>query len=207
MLLLAWLLVEQQKAPSCSAASDPDSEPWTALLARAASNNDIQLACKLLRLSKGHAAAVRMQLAGQLQLQAKMASSYMRPPTLAAWLLCNGCMLQTLQVSLADEAACGMLAKAAAQMTNLRELAAYGVSGSADALLCGLSGSAGQLTWLELRMKYCSSPTSKALESLAGMAQLRELVLHKPNHICMSLTATSSALVKRAHSSAASALH
>lgn len=176
-----------------SAAADPCSELWIALLAHAAASNDIKLSCKLLQLSKAFAAAARSQLAGQLQVQLKI-SSPLAGQRLAAWLQHNACMLQTLQVSLtgtvapkfslAGEPACRTLAAAiaSAQLAGLRSFAARNIIYSgAETLLCGLAGFAGQLTRLELRMQHCMPPSSKAVEVLAGMGQLRELVLHQPN--------------------------
>uniref|UniRef100_A0A383VVY3 Uncharacterized protein n=1 Tax=Tetradesmus obliquus TaxID=3088 RepID=A0A383VVY3_TETOB len=174
-----------QQAVSCHVEADPGDELWTALLTHAAATNDLKLSCKLLQLSKAFAAATLTQLAGQLQVQLKTSSLQ----TKAAWLQRNSCMLRTLQVSLAGAVpekaeACRMLAAAmiTLPMAGLRGFAVRNLQyESADTLLCGLSSVAGQLTQLDLRMKSYRKLSSQAVEVLAGMAQLRELVLHEPN--------------------------
>jgi hypothetical protein len=191
LLLCCSLLLacKQQQAGQYHDLHDPSSQLWTAIFAHAAAANDVKLSCKLLQLSKAHAAAARAQLAGQVQVQLNIASP-LAGQNVAAWLLRNSCMLQKLQLALtgtvapsdtlASEAVCRTLAAAlsAAPLPGLRSFAARDlIYGSANTLLASCRSFAGQLTQLQLHMHRFSIP----MLGLAGMMQLRELVLHQAN--------------------------
>jgi hypothetical protein len=178
------LACKQQQAGNYHDLQDPSSEIWTALFSHAAAANDVKLSCKLLQLSKAHAAATRAQLAGQLHVQLNIATP-LAGQAFAAWLQRNSCLLQKLQVALTGAVASNAMKSARACRTLVAGLRSFAVRdliySCANTLLASCRSFAGQLTQLQLHSNHSSTPNSDATLAFAGMSQLQELVLHEAN--------------------------
>jgi hypothetical protein len=135
LLLLLLLLPRQESRCEAAAAADPESEAWTTILSRSSVIEDSRMVCKLLQVSRSHAAAVHAQLEGRLSVQLT-ASSLTRAQQFAAWMQRNSLILQEVRVS---------LAKADASAWGVSTAAATTAEGTATAISKGLALLAGNI--------------------------------------------------------------